>query len=73
MRNVLTIRIPEEYAGMIEHIKLRLSEQGTVVKDHILVRTLLLTGIRDVNMKMEHDINIFEENGRNERDQEADD
>ena len=73
MRNVITIRIPDEYAGMIEHIKLRLSEKGTVVKDHILVRTLLLTGIRDVNMQIEKGINIFEEYGRNERDQEADD
>ena len=73
MRTVYTIRIPEEYAGMIEHIKLRLSEKGTVVKDHILLRTLLLTGIRDVNMQMEHKINIFEEHGKHERNEEADD
>ena len=73
MRTVFTIRIPEDYAGMLEHIKLRLAERGVEVKDHILVRTLLLTGIRDVNMQIEKGINIFEEYGKHERDQEADD
>lgn len=72
MRTVYTIRIPEDYAGLLEHIKLRLAERGVKVKDHILIRTLLLTGIRDVNMQIEKGINIFEEYG-NERDTEADD
>lgn len=72
MRTVYTIRIPEDYAGLLEHIKLRLAERGVEVKDHILLRTLLLTGIRDVNMQIEKGINIFEEYG-NERNQEADD
>ena len=71
MKNVVTIRLSAEYVGMVEHIKLSLKEQGVEVADHILLRTLLLTGIRDVNLKIIHGENIFER--YHERNQEADD
>ncbi len=71
MKNVVTIRLSAEYVGMVEHIKLSLQEQGVEVPDHILLRTLLLTGIRDVNLKIIHGENIFER--YHERNQEADD
>ena len=71
MKNVVTIRLSAEYVGMVEHIKLSLQEQGVEVPDHILLRALLLTGIRDVNLKIIHGENIFER--YHERNQEADD
>lgn len=71
MKTVFTIRLTEEYAGMLEHIKLSLKERGIEEKDHILLRTVLLTGIRDINMQITKGINIFEH--YNEGNDETDD
>ena len=69
MRSVVTIRIPEEYVGMLEHIALTLQEREIEVKDAVLIKTVLLTGIRAINLKITQGINIFDDN---ERDTEAD-
>ena len=69
MKTVHTIRIPEEYAGMLENIKLELAERGVEAKDSVLLRTVLLTGIRDINRMITQGINIFD----NERNTKADD
>ena len=66
MKTVYTIRLPEEYAGMLEHIKLSLAERGITEKDHIIVRTVLLTGIRAINQMITQGKNIFEDHERNE-------
>lgn len=71
MKTVYTIRLPEEYAGMLENIKLSLKERGIEEKDHIILRAVLLTGIRDINMMINRGINIFEDKtdeGNNETD-----
>lgn len=68
MRSVVTIRIPEEYVGMLEHIALNLREREIEVKDAVLVKTVLLTGIRAINLKITQGINIFDD----ERDPKAD-
>lgn len=70
MRSVVTIRIPEEYVGMLEHIALTLQERELEVKDAVLIKTVLLTGIRAINLKITQGINIFDDN--NERDPETD-
>ena len=67
MRSVFTIRLKEDYVGMLEHIALELSARGIEVKDNILVRTALLTGIRDINRMITQGINIFDE-GNEETD-----
>lgn len=64
MKSVVTIRLPEEYRGMLENIKLELDERGIEVKDNVLVKTVLLTGIRDINRMIMRGINVFD--GRNE-------
>ena len=69
MRSVVTIRIPEEYVGMLEHIALTLKERELEVKDAVLIKTVLLTGIRAINLKITQGINIFDDN--NERDTET--
>ena len=69
MRSVVTIRIPEEYVGMLEHIALTLKEREIEVKDAVLIKTVLLTGIRAINLKITQGINIFDDN---ERDTETD-
>jgi len=69
MRSVVTIRIPEEYVGMLEHIALTLHEREIEVKDAVLIKTVLLTGIRAINLKITQGINIFDDN---ERDNETD-
>ena len=69
MRSVVTIRIPEEYVGMLEHIALTLQERELEVKDAVLIKTVLLTGIRAINLKITQGINIFDDN---ERDTETD-
>ena len=69
MRSVVTIRIPEEYVGMLEHIALTLQERELEVKDAVLIKTVLLTGIRAINLKITQGINIFDDN--NERDTET--
>lgn len=61
MRNVYTIRIADEYVGMLEHIALELKERGIEVKDNVLIKTVLLTGIRSINMQITQGINIFDE------------
>lgn len=71
MRSVVTIRIPEEYVGMLEHIALTLQERELEVKDAVLIKTVLLTGIRAINLKITQGINIFDDNN-NERDNETD-
>lgn len=70
MKTVYTIRLPEEYAGMLENIKLELGERGIdIPTDSVLLKTVLLTGIRDINRMITQGINIFD----NEREQETDD
>lgn len=64
MRSVVTIRIPEEYVGMLEHIALTLKERELEVKDAVLIKTVLLTGIRAINLKITQGINIFDDNER---------
>lgn len=61
MKTVYTIRLQDEYAGMLENIKLELSERGIEVKDNVLLKTILLTGIRDINRMITKGINIFDE------------
>ena len=71
MKTVYTIRLTEEYAGMLEHIKLCLTERGVEMPtDSVLLKTVLLTGIRDINRMITRSINIFD---NNEREQETDD
>ena len=71
MKTVYTIRLTEEYAGMLEHIKLCLTERGIEMPtDSVLLKTVLLTGIRDINRMITRSINIFD---NNEREQETDD
>ena len=71
MKTVYTIRLTEEYAGMLEHIKLCLTERGIEMPtDSVLLKTVLLTGIRDINRMITQGINIFD---NNEREQETDD
>ena len=69
MRSVFTIRVSEEYVGMLEHINLELQQRGIEVKDNVLLKTVLLTGIRDINRMITQGINIFD----HERDTQADD
>ena len=64
MKNVVTIRLPEEYCGMLENIKLELCSQGIEVKESVLLKAVLLTGIRDINRMITLGINVFD--GRNE-------
>lgn len=61
MKNVVTIRLPEDYVGMLESIKLELASRGHEIKDNVLVRTVLLTGIRDINRMITQGINVFNE------------
>ena len=68
-RSVYTIRLPEEYVGMLENIHLELQHTGIEVKDNVLLKTVLLTGIRAINLKITQGINIFDDN---ERDNETD-
>ncbi len=60
MRNVITIRITEEYLGMLENINLELQHRGIDVKDNILIKTTLLTGIRAINQMFTQGINVFD-------------
>ena len=69
MRSVYTIRLSEEYVGMLENIHLELQHTGIEVKDNVLLKTVLLTGIRAINLKITQGINIFDDN---ERDTETD-
>lgn len=64
MKSVVTIRLPDEYRGMLDNIKLELGERGIDVKDNVLLKTVLLTGIRDINRMITLGINVFD--GRNE-------
>lgn len=72
MKTVFTIRLPEEYAGMLENIKLSLKERGIEEKDYIIIRAVLLTGIRDINMMINRGVNIFDDKNH-EGNEEADD
>lgn len=60
MKSVITIRLPEEYRGMLENIKLELDSRGIEVKESVLVKTVLLTGIRDINSMITLGINVFD-------------
>ena len=68
MRSVFTIRLPEEYVGMLENINLELRHRGIEVKDNVLLKTVLLTGIRAINMQITQGINIFENEGNSQTD-----
>ena len=68
MRSVFTIRVSEEYVGMLEHINLELQQRGIEVKDNVLLKTVLLTGIRAINMQITQGINIFENEGNAQTD-----
>ena len=60
MRSVFTIRVPEEYLGMLENINLELEQRGIIVKDNVLIKTVLLTGIHAINQKFTQGINLFD-------------
>lgn len=66
VRSVFTIRLKEEYIGMLENISLELKARGIEVKDNVLLKTVLLTGIKDINRMITQGINIFEANEGNE-------
>lgn len=68
MRSVFTIRLPEDYVGMLENINLELRHRGIEVKDNVLLKTVLLTGIRAINMQITQGINIFENEGNAKTD-----
>ena len=68
MRSVVTIRIPEEYVGMLEHIALTIKEREIEVKDAVLIKTVMLTGIRAINQMITQNINIFDDEGNNQAD-----
>lgn len=68
MRNVYTVRLSEEYSGMLAHINLELQNQGIEVKDSVLIKTVLLTGIRAINQMMTQGKNIFDYEGNQETD-----
>lgn len=61
MRSVYTIRLSEEYVGMLENINLELRQRGIEVRDNVLLKTVLLTGIRAINQMITLNINIFDE------------
>lgn len=61
MKRVVTIRMPEDYTGMLENIKLELSARGIEAPDAVLMRTVVLTGIRCINQMITQNINIFDE------------
>lgn len=60
MRSVFTIRVPEEYLGMLENINLEIEQRGISVKDNVLIKTVLLTGIRAINQMITQGVNIFD-------------
>lgn len=68
MKSVVTIRLPEEYRGMLDHIKLELDERGIEVQDSVLMKTVLLTGIRDINRMITLGINVFDERNEDTED-----
>ena len=68
MKNVVTIRLPDEYVGMLENIKVELSDRGHEIKDNVLIKTVLLTGRRDINRMITPGINIFDEGKQNTDD-----
>lgn len=67
MRSVFTIRLSDEYVGMLENIHVELQHNGIEVKDNVLLKTVLLTGIRAINQMITQNINIFDE-GNNQAD-----
>ena len=60
MRSVFTIRVPEEYLGMLENINLEIEQRGISVKDNVLIKTVLLTGISAINQMITQGVNIFD-------------
>lgn len=68
MKNVVTIRLPDEYVGMLENIKVELLDRGHEIKDNVLIKTVLLTGIRDINRMITQGINIFDDEGKQNTD-----
>ena len=68
MRNVITIRITDEYLGMLENINLELQQRGIDVKDNILIKTTLLTGIHAINQMFTQGINVFDTNKPDDND-----
>ena len=60
MRSVFTIRVLEEYLGMLENINLEIEQRGISVKDNVLIKTVLLTGIRAINQMITQGVNIFD-------------
>jgi hypothetical protein len=67
MRTVFTIRLPEEYVGMLEHINMELQQRGIEEKDNVLLKTVLLTGIRAINQMITQGKNIFDDNEGNDK------
>jgi len=45
---------------MLENINLELQQRGISVKDNVLIKTVLLTGIRAINQKFTQGINVFD-------------
>ena len=68
MRSVYTIRLSEEYVGMLENINLELRHRGIEAKDNVLLKTVLLTGIRAINQMITQNINIFDDEGNTQAD-----
>lgn len=69
MKTVFTVRLPEEYACQLEAIKLELDERGIEIpSDSVLLKTVLITGIRDINRMLTKGINIFADAGNQETD-----
>jgi len=67
MRTVFTIRVSEEYVGMLEHINMELQQRGIEVKDNVLLKTVLLTGIRAINQMITQGKNIFDDDERDDK------
>ena len=45
---------------MLENINLEIEQRGISVKDNVLIKTVLLTGIRAINQMITQGVNIFD-------------
>lgn len=70
---ITSVRLKEEYASEIESMKITLSAMGYEMSDQEMVRLVLLTGIKAINLKIGYGINVFEKLYDNEGNEETDD
>ena len=70
---ITSVRLKEDYAKEIESINITLSAMGYEMTEQELVRLILLTGIKAINLKIGYGINVFEKLYENEGDQETND